>query len=80
MRMRGSVELLLLLLFRAAGFAFDGLFRLGEAGDELDEAVAVLLGRDGGDLRFRVGDAFPEVLGSFDETVLRDAKSVGVYS
>lgn len=44
--------------------------RLCDARDEPDEAVAVAIGRYGRDLRFVAAEAFPEVLGFFDDVVL----------
>jgi hypothetical protein len=60
----GFLELFLLLL------AFCKFLALGDARDEVDEAVAVTIGWDGGDLRVRVTEAFPEVFYAFDRAVL----------
>ena len=63
---------LLLLLLGVESVGLGGFTGFGDAGDEADEAVAVGLGWDGGDLGFRVGEAFPKVFGAFDNVVLHD--------
>lgn len=50
--------------------AFGFFFCHGDTRDEIDEAVAVGLGRDGGDLGAVVFQAFVEMLDAFDESVL----------
>lgn len=51
-------------------FFFSKLRGFGDTADEPDEAVAVALGWDGGDLLLVVGEGFPEVFEAFYRAVL----------
>ena len=54
------------------GYPLSFLSGHGEAADEFDEAFTIALRRDWGNLRFVVGESFPDMLRFLYETVLRN--------
>ena len=57
-------------MFRGTGYALNFLSSHGEAADEFNEAFAVALRWNRGDLRFVMRETFPDVLCFLYETVL----------